>query len=109
MLYDFQSNPLHVAGKYEFLTEMANLGGKSPEMKMKVKKYYAQPSRSKQIGYFGVLLIGSIMMFAFYQVFGAVSGAHINPVFTLLFWMEGAILAPEAVMYVFSQYTGATL
>jgi aquaporin Z len=40
---------------------------------------------------------------------GKESGAHINPVVTLGFWLMGKLDAPIAVGYVFAQLVGATL
>src|SRR5512146_419038 len=37
---------------------------------------------------------------------GKTSGAHINPVVTLAFWMKGKMTAPHALGYVVSQLAG---
>jgi aquaporin Z len=43
------------------------------------------------------------------SIIGKVSGAHINPVVTLAFWLEGKMSARHALSYVVAQLAGGTL
>ncbi len=40
---------------------------------------------------------------------GKVSGAHINPVVTLAFWLKGKMTRPHALGYIIAQFAGAIL
>ncbi len=46
-------------------------------------------------------------LYVIISLFGPVSGAHLNPVVTLMAWMDGACDAPKAGAYLLAQFTGA--
>lgn len=53
-----------------------------------------------------VLNFGLVIMIVI-QVFGSVSGAHINPAITVTAWINKKVTAPMAVVYVAAQLLGA--
>jgi glycerol uptake facilitator-like aquaporin len=46
-------------------------------------------------------------LYVIISLFGPVSGAHLNPVVTLMAWADGASEARQVVSYVVAQFTGA--
>jgi glycerol uptake facilitator-like aquaporin len=46
-------------------------------------------------------------LYVIISLFGPVSGAHLNPVVTLMAWMDGACDAAKAGAYLLAQFTGA--
>ncbi|MGH7088616.1 MAG: MIP/aquaporin family protein [Stellaceae bacterium] len=54
-------------------------------------------------------LFGSVGTLVTLSPLGRVSGAHINPVVTLAFWLERKIAWRDALLYVAAQYAGAVL
>jgi len=62
----------------------------------------------------GVALIANALavafvLFALIEIFGPVSGAHFNPVVTMVMLLEKKIHAPKAAMYVLFQFAGGIM
>src|SRR5438477_1829626 len=60
-------------------------------------------------GLLGGLSMGLTAIAIFYSPWGKQSGAHINPSVTLTFLRLGKIKFWDALLYIFSQFTGAAL
>jgi MIP family channel proteins len=56
---------------------------------------------------FSIAVAFGAVVFMCIQIFGDVSGSHINPAVTLAFWIKGEINSKETSAYILAQFLGA--
>src|SRR5882724_3801151 len=61
------------------------------------------------VSHVGIALTFGLIVLAMIYTVGDISGAHLNPAFTLGFWAARRVPGPQVVPYLLSQSTGALL